>query len=265
MEITLFQGILLAVMALLIGIDFWLEAFFVFRPIIVATLTGWIIGDLRLGIIAGGLTELTFAGLTPAGGTQPPNPVLAGVMTVVLAHTTGTSPEAAIGLALPFSFLMQYIILFYYSSFTVFATSSDRYAAEGNINGIKRNGLYATLIVGVTYAIVVFLSAYAAQDAMKALVNSFPSWLSHGFEIAGGILPAIGFGMLLRTMLKAQYVPYLIVGFVLANFIHYSNLLPIAAIGAALALVTYFNDTKDDERFAKIESNIQGGGDDDGI
>lgn len=263
MEITLVQGVLLALMAFVVGVDFWLEAIFIFRPIIVSTLTGFIIGNPTLGIIAGGLTELTFAGLTPAGGTQPPNPVLAGVMTVVLAHTTGSTPEQSIGLALPFSFLMQYIILFFYSSFAVFATSTDKFAAEGNIKGIYRNGLIATMIVGVTYSIVVFLSAYAAQDAMRTLVEGFPAWLSHGFSVAGGILPAVGFGMLLRTMLKKEYIPYMIVGFVLANFINYSNLLPIAAIGTAIALATYYNDTKQEKLLEKL--NQSPGGDSDGI
>ncbi len=263
MEITLVQGVLLALMAFIVGVDFWLEAIFIFRPIIVSTLTGFIIGNPTLGIIAGGLTELTFAGLTPAGGTQPPNPVLAGVMTVVLAHTTGSTPEQSIGLALPFSFLMQYIILFFYSSFAVFATSTDKFAAAGNIRGIYRNGLIATLIVGVTYSVVVFLSAYAAQDAMRKLVEGFPAWLSHGFSVAGGILPAVGFGMLLRTMLKKEYIPYMIVGFVLANFIEYSNLLPIAAIGTAIALATYYNDTKQEKLLE--QSNNYPGGDSDGI
>ncbi|HET6785172.1 MAG TPA: PTS sugar transporter subunit IIC, partial [Erysipelotrichaceae bacterium] len=120
MQITLVQGILLALACIVIGVDYWLEAFFIFRPIIVATITGLILGDLKLGLIAGGLTELAFAGLTPAGGTQPPNPILAGVMTVVIAYTTNTSPALAIGLALPFSILMQYVILFFYSSFSMF-------------------------------------------------------------------------------------------------------------------------------------------------
>ncbi|MGZ4161510.1 MAG: PTS sugar transporter subunit IIC, partial [Neobacillus sp.] len=112
MDITLTQGIILAIIAIIAGFDFWLEGLYIFRPMIVCTLTGFALGDVTTGVIAGGLTELAFAGLTPAGGTQPPNPILAGVMTVVLAHTTGKSPAAAIGLALPFSFLMQYIILF---------------------------------------------------------------------------------------------------------------------------------------------------------
>ncbi|MEG1943616.1 MAG: PTS sugar transporter subunit IIC, partial [Angelakisella sp.] len=86
-EITLVQGLLLAILAIIVGTDFWLEALFIFRPIIVCTLTGAILGNLELGLITGGLTELAFAGLTPAGGTQPPNPVLAGIMCTVIAYT----------------------------------------------------------------------------------------------------------------------------------------------------------------------------------
>ena len=38
-----------------------------------------------LGLKVGALIELAFAGLTPAVGKQPPNPVFAGLMGVVLA------------------------------------------------------------------------------------------------------------------------------------------------------------------------------------
>lgn len=213
MSVTLIQGILISIFAIISGIDFWLEGFYWFRPMIVCTVTGLILGDLTLGIIAGGLTELTFAGLTPVGGTQPPNPVMAGIMTVVIAHTTGHNAETAIGLSLPFSVLMQYIILFYYSSFSAFTKKLDDYAANADVKKFARLVLLPTLIVGATYAILTFLSVYGAQEPMKNLVNSFPGWLTHGFEIAGGILPAVGFGLLLKNMLKARYVPYLLIGF----------------------------------------------------
>lgn len=240
-DITLLQGILLAVMAIIVGIDFWLEALFLFRPIIVCTLTGIILGDVKLGLMAGGLTELAFAGLTPAGGTQPPNPILAGIMTTVIAFTSGSDPKIAIGLALPFSFLMQYIILFYYSSFSIFMVKADKYAEEADTKSLIKLNIITTSIVAITYAIVVFTCAYLAQGAMQSLVQSMPSWLTHGFEIAGGILPAVGFGMLLKVMLKGEYVPFLIIGFLVATFLNFSNLLPVALVGTALAMIEYTN------------------------
>ncbi len=239
MEITLMQGLGLAIMAIIVGIDFWLEALFIFRPIIVCTLSGMILGDVQLGLLCGGITELAFAGLTPAGGTQPPNPVLAGVMTVVIAYTTGTEPAGAMALALPFSFLMQYVILFCYSSFSFFMKGADAGAESADPNKIYKTAATCTGIIALLYAAIVFLCAFVAQDAMKVLVESLPAWLTHAFEIAGGMLPAVGFAMLLKVMLKAEFVPYLLIGFVISCFLSYSNLLPIAVVGVALALFVY--------------------------
>ena len=263
LEISLFQGICLAVMAFIVGIDFWLEALFIFRPLIVSTLTGLILGDLRLGLLTGALTELAFAGLTPAGGTQPPNPVLAGVMTTVIAYTAKVDAKIAIGLALPFSFLMQYIILFYYSIFSLFMKKADKYAEDVEIKKFYFLNLVTTLIVGISYAVVVFISSYVAQEAVQNLVNSMPEWLTHGFEVAGGILPAVGFGLLLRVMLQKQYVPYLIIGFVVASFLKFSNLLPVALLGTAFAIYEYFNQKKIEE--AAVNARDKGDDGNEGI
>lgn len=271
MTITLTQGIILSLIAIICGFDFWLEGLYIFRPIIVCTLTGLVLGDIHLGLIAGGLTELAFAGLTPAGGTQPPNPILAGVMTVVIGYTTKSSAAASIGLALPFSFLMQYVILFYYSIFSVFMGKADKYAKEANTKAFAVINIIPILIVGVSYGIIVFLSTYVAQAPMRALVSSMPTWLSHGFEIAGGILPAIGFGLLLQVMLKGKFMPYLLLGFLFASFIQFGNLLPVAVIGTAAALYE-FNKSRDEKKEKErveqrlAENNFNnGGGFDDGI
>jgi PTS system galactosamine-specific IIC component len=263
MDVTVTQGIALAVMAIIVGFDFWLEGLYIFRPIIVCTLTGIILGDVTLGVIAGGLTELAFAGLTPAGGTQPPNPILAGIMTVVIAHTTGKSPATAIGLALPFSFLMQYIILFYYSIFSVFMEKADKYAEEADTKAFSRLNIYPMVIVALTYGVVVFLSAYIAQGPMKQLVESMPVWLSHGFEIAGGILPAVGFALLLKVMLKGRFFAYLLLGFLVASFIHFGNLLPVAVLGTAVALYQFYNDKE--RQLATSNANTSGEDFEDGI
>lgn len=268
MTITLTQGIIISIWAIIAGADFWLEGFYIFRPMIVCTITGLLLGDLRLGIIAGGLTELAFAGLTPVGGTQPPNPIMAGIMTVVLAYTTGHNPATAIGLSLPFSILMQYIILFYYSAFSLLTKKTMEYADKAETGKFTRIVLAPTFIVALTYGIFTFLCVYAAQAPMSHLVNAMPTWLSHGFEIAGGILPAVGFAMLLKNMLKGSYVPYLLLGFTAACFIKFGNLMPVAVIGIALALIEYRHAKKDrdtENKIKELEENGVNGGEQDGI
>ena len=268
MPISLGQGIALAIMAIICGIDFWLEGLYIFRPIIVSSITGIILGDPALGMICGGITELAFAGLTPAGGTQPPNPVLAGVMSVVIAHTTGTDAAGSMALALPFSFLMQYVILFCYSAFSVFMGPADKAANSADVKGIAHINFICTAIVAVLYGIVVFLCAYVAQDAMKFFVENLPEWLSHGFEIAGGMLPAVGFAMLLNVMYKREFLPFVLIGFVMATFLDFSNLLPEAIVGFSLALIVYYLEDNSGKEIKKAFSNIdsgKGGDEEDGI
>ncbi|WP_294561223.1 PTS galactosamine transporter subunit IIC [uncultured Traorella sp.] len=239
-EITLFQGILLAIMAFIVGMDFYLEVFFWFRPIICGTLTGLILGNLQLGLVCGGAAELAFAGLTPAGGTQPPNPILAGIMAPVLAYSTGVEATEALALALPFSFLMQYVVLMFWSGYSFLMPLMDKSLSELNFKKFNFLSIGSLILVGIVYAIIVFLCAYLAQDVMRNLVGMMPEWLSHGFEVLGGVLPAIGFAMLLKIMLKSWLIPYLIFGFIFATFLPFSNLLPLALTAVGMALIDYY-------------------------
>ena len=58
-------------------------------------------------------------------------------------------------------------------------------------------------------------------------------------------------------MLSGEYMPYLLIGFVAACFIDFSNILPVAVIGTALALITYYRDKKEAEQQARINVNIE--------
>lgn len=213
------------------------------------------------------MIELAFAGLTPAGGTQPPNPVFAGLMGTVLAYTTGCQPSAALGLCLPFSFLGQYLILFYYSAFSFFMGKADKAASEADTGAIARINLTTMAIVSISYGVLAFLCTYVAQEPMKMFVNSLPEVITHGLEVAGGILPAVGFGMLLRVMMKTKYTPYFIAGFLMASFCDMPNLLPVALLGTVFALIDFFGakQRKQDIEEALQNASIDSFGGDDNV
>lgn len=187
MEITLIQGIVLSLFAFIAGLDSWLETFFIFRPIISATVAGIVLGDLQLGVIAGGLTELAYAGLTPAGGTQPPNPAVSGIMTVVIAYTTGVNPSTAIGLSLPFAMLMQYILLAFYSLFSFFMPKLDTYAETADIKAFTRiqylligffistfvdfDNVLPAAVIGSAFALIEYFRDRENKELNKKLEN----------------------------------------------------------------------------------------------
>lgn len=143
---------------------------------------------------------------------------------------------------------MQYIVLFYYSAFSLLTKKTMEYAGKADTKKFTGIVLAPTFIVALTYGIFTFLCVYAAQAPMSQLVNAMPGWLSHGFEIAGGILPAVGFTA--------------------ACFIKFGNLMPVAVIGIALAMIEFERAKKDrdtNEKLREIEQNANSGGDNDGI
>ncbi|MBC5658575.1 PTS sugar transporter subunit IIC [Anaerosacchariphilus sp. NSJ-68] len=242
MSITLFQGILLAVIIFLLAWDARWECFFMFHPIVVCTVTGLVLGDVKLGLQAAAITELSYLGLSTVGGTVPPNALMAGLMTVVLAYKGGLSAEAALGLSLPFALLMQWIVIACQSLFSGFNVKLEEAAAKNDMKAYRFYVFLPEIILTLLYALVAFLSTYALQNVISDFVNSFPEFVSHGFEIAGGLLPAVGLALLLKVMLKKENVAYLIIGFLLMSVLDLGNVLPVALFAVALALIGFMRD-----------------------
>ena len=246
MEITLLHGLLISLAVFIIALDYEMEGFFIFRPIIVAPIIGAILGDLNTGLKAGSLVELAFAGITQVGGVTPPDPVITSVMTVVIAKSTNADVSAAFALAYPFGVLNQTVRTLLGTGYAFLNKKADKYAESGNLKAIYKMATVALFVSAIVSATIAFLSSFAAQESLRLLVEKMPEWLLHGFGIAGGLIPAIGFAMLLRVILKGRYVAYLMAGFLFATFIPLTNILPVAIMGLAFALIQYYNsnDTK---------------------
>ncbi|WP_395225405.1 PTS sugar transporter subunit IIC, partial [Escherichia coli] len=78
--------------------------------------------------------------------------------------------KTAIGLGLPFSLLMQYVILFFYSASSLFMSKADKCAKEADTAASSRLNWSTMLIVASANAVVAFLCTYPAQGAMQPLV-----------------------------------------------------------------------------------------------
>ena len=263
MALTLGQGLLILIVGFICSIDQQTEAFYWFRPMVCTFFTGIILGNPILGVQCGVVTELAYLGMTNVGGTVPPDPLFAGVMTVVLAYTTGQSPEAALGLSYPFALLAQAVGILFNTMYSFVPERLDVCAKEGDVKKFNSTVIAATLFKSVVVAFLLFLCSYALQGPIQVFVNSFPQWVIHGLEVAGGILPAVGLSMLLLTTLKPETYPYLALGFIMATFLTMPNVLPVAIAGAALAYIDYSHQKKLDDAVANAQLND--GGDIDGI
>src|SRR5699024_4615085 len=96
-------------------------------------------------------------------------------------------------------------------------------------------------ILFIFNALIAFLPIYFGAEQATVYVEAVPQWIIDGLSIAGGIMPAVGFAMLLRIMMKTEYIMFFIVGFVLAAYLE-MPILAISLIGLAIALYDYYQN-----------------------
>ncbi len=120
--------------------------------------------------------------------------------------------------------------------------AADRYLAAGNIKMVRVcnyvPSFFVSLILNGLPALLIVLVGKAFGDWL----TTFPQWIMDLFAIAGGILPALGIGMLLNYLGKKKIIPFFFLGFALAKFMGLSTMM-ITALGAIVAFLLYnFSD-----------------------
>ena len=80
-----------------------------------------------------------------------------------------------------------------------------------------------------------FFAYYFGSAAVTAALEVVPQFIFDGMGIAAGILPAMGFAMLMRMILNKQLVPYFILGFALTAYLNLP-VLGVAILSIVLAI-----------------------------
>lgn len=241
----LLQAILIAIWAGIAGIEQFDGLQSLHRPIISGLVIGLILGDVQKGLIVGGSLELVWMGLVPLAGAQPPNIVVGGVFGVSLALLSGLEAQEAIGIVFPVAVIGQMIVTLMFSLYSGMMQLGDKAAEEARPEGVDSLVYIQLLIRFILFGGVTFLFVYYGADSVKAIIEALPPKLVAGFGTAGGMMPAIGFALLLNIMLKKEYFGFLIVGFVLTAYLKL-DLIAITLIAISMALYDYYthNSTK---------------------
>ena len=226
MEISLLQAFALGIIAFIAGLDMFNGLTHMHRPVVLGPLVGLVLGDLHTGILTGGTLELVWMGLAPLAGAQPPNVIIGTIVGTAFAITTGVKPDVAVGVAVPFAVAVMSGVM----------SRCDRMAENADTRGIERVNYLALLALGIFYFLCAFLPIYFGAEHAKTIIDVLPQRLIDGLGVAGGIMPAIGFAVLLKIMMKNVYIPYFILGFVAAAWLKLP-VLAIAAAALAMALI----------------------------
>jgi mannose PTS system EIIC component len=207
------------------------------RPLISGFITGLIVGDVQTGLLIGGTLELMALGVYTYGGATIPDYMAGAILGTYFGK--GGNFETGIALAIPAALLLTQVdILNRFLNF-IFVHRADAYAEKGDVKGFDNMMVYTShLIWGLSRALPVFLAIAFGDTLVKAISAFFDAnpWINNGIQAAGGILPALGFAMLLKIMPIDKYPAFLLVGFVLFAYLK-MPLVGIAIAGIALALI----------------------------
>jgi len=253
----------IALLAGLAGIDLFNGLLHFHRPLVTGLVIGVILGDVKMGLIAGATFELIWLGAVPVGGAQPPNVVIGGIIGTTFAILTKQDPKVAIGIAMPFAVAVQACITFLFTAFSPVMHKADMFAEKSDTKGIEKLNYLGMTILFCFYFIITFLPIYFGADAAAAVVGMLPAKLVAGLGVAGGMMPAIGFAMLIKIMFKKEFSLYLVLGFAFATYLKLP-VLAVAAIATCIAIYDYLQNKKIDDMF-KTSKIAYEDGDNDGI
>ena len=241
------SGGTLILMAVVMGLMYWIARgmiggyfafFFIASPIVVGVVAGLIYGDLKQGLIIGGGIAAAFAGIIAPGGNLPTCSALAATTVIPIALATGLSAEQAIAFAVPMGLVGSFVTNLRKIVNVIFVHRADKCAENGDSAGLTRCAIiYPPLIELPLLFLPVFLVVMFGQDAMLAFMNSVPTWVMHGLEVAGGVMPAIGFALIMNMIGKPKMIPYTIVGFILVKCMGLNNITAGLMAGCAAFLV----------------------------
>lgn len=251
---------LTAVLIGLIGalgvMDFQFGSLYINRPIVLGPLVGLVLGDVTQGLIIGANLELFFMGAVSIGAYIPPDSIVGGILATAFAISTGNSTEAAIALAMPIGLISLAVGNFLNVFNSVILRFTDKYAEEGKYGGIVATHWTIGILNVLRRFLLVFFAFYLGVDKMQGLIDAIPTVLIDGMDAAAGLLPALGFAMLMRMILNKQIIPYFFLGFICAAYLG-MPVLGVAILGLIIVVVQFgFLNPKNETATASINEEV---------
>lgn len=226
----LVQSILIALVAAFGYSNVVLGSSMLDRPLIISSLVGLVLGDLTLGIMVGATLELVWLGAFPVGASNPPDMVSGTIIGASFVISSGSEPGTAVALAVPIATLVlmvsNLIMMLVIPQYN--CRKAGQYAKEGNVKGVERMHISAFLAFLIPLTFIVGVSYYLGSPIIADIVKAIPSFITHGLDVATGIIPAIGFAMLARMIMTKEVAAFFFGGFLLSAYLN------VPVLGVAL-------------------------------
>jgi PTS system mannose-specific IIC component len=241
MQLTAIQIILITLFSF-IAINDSLISNSLTQPVIAGMVAGIIMGDLKTGLMVGGTLQLMRLGLAAFGGASIPDYFTGAVLGTAFAVVSGKGATFGVGLAVPVALLMLQLDVAARFINVFLLHRVDKAIEKERYNSIGKLVLSGAWTWGLSRAIPILIMLLIGSATVTSITNAMPVWLMTGLQVAGGVLPVVGVGILLRYMPTKNFLPYLFAGFFLAAYLNVP-MMGIAIIGLVAAMLVFKRDS----------------------
>lgn len=213
----------------------------IYTPLFAATFTGFLLGDIKSGLLIGATLQLATLGVATYGGATVPDYLSGAIIGTAYTIISGKGVEYGIAIAVPIGLLLTQLDILGRMSNVIFQHKSDKYAENGDYRGVEICNILGIIPWTLSRLIPVSIGLIFG-DTVITTINSFiPNWFMNGLKAAGALLPAMGIAILMRYLPLKGYFPYFIIGFVAIAFSSGNmSVLGVALLGFAFASLHYF-------------------------
>ena len=213
---------------------------FISSPVTVGLVAGLLMGQPMQGLIIGGGIALVFAGIF-CTRSEPSNRRVSG-SNMRYSNRDRIRNECNNSDRISSTSWITRIIRNQFRKVinTYFVAKANKYAEEGNADAIWRCAtIYPALLAIPLLFLPVFIINMVGQDVVINIMKALPTFVTHGLEVAGGVLPALGFALIMNMIGKNKLIPFVFLGYIVVS-VGGVNSLTAGIIAICIAFITVF-------------------------
>lgn len=252
MNVSVFQTILVIAFGFFMNYERKVSIFGFYYPMFCGFFTGIFLGEVETGLIIGGTLQLMTLGVTSFGGASIPDYSTAAIASTYLTVVSGSRPEVGVTIGIPIALIMVQLDVLNNTGNIFFQHRAEKSVDEGDFSKVNFWQWCAVIFSMMMTGIPIMVAILLGQGIVQSIFEVFPDWLMSGLQVAGGLLPVVGLGLLLRTMPVSKQWPALVLGFVLSSYLN----LPVLGV-ALVALVWAVVNLKNEQNRQKLEKKMQ--------
>lgn len=218
------------------------------RPIVAAFVVGLILGDINTALVVGIPLQIMYMGnVTPGGAVAWDLSYATYIGTAAaLVFGKGMGSTEVIGLAVVFAgiggLVGQVMWNISYAVNLPLNRIAQKYAEAGETKKMMIPNMVLGQIIGFACRFipaVLVLTSMTAASGQADFASIIPGWVTVALGVFGGMMAALGMGIILSFLLKKKYhLAIYLAGFVLVTYFNLSTM-AVAVIAIITAIIYY--------------------------